>query len=58
MISTPVKRKRKYTSADKERKKTMRKNLDDNAKDALRSTDKERQKDSRQKRMLKNQKHG
>ena len=44
MISTPVKRKRKCTSADQERKKTMRKNLDDNVKDALRSTDKKRKK--------------
>ena len=44
MIPTPVKRKRKCTSADQERKKTMRKNLDDNVKDALCSTDKKRKK--------------
>ena len=46
MIST-VKRKRKYASVDQVRKKTMRKNLDDDEKDALRSTDKERKKEIR-----------
>ena len=44
MICTPVKRKRKYTSADQERKKTMRKNLNDDGKNALHSTHKERRK--------------